>query len=184
MSLQTWSETLIAAQSDGTALNTSTTATSILPGAAKFTLPSNFFSIGKVLRVTAGGRISNIVTTPGTLAFSLRLGATAVWAPAAFSLNTAAKTNVGWRLEALLTCRSIGNGVLATLLGQGHFASESVVGAAVGTTNSVQLPASAPAVGTGFDSTAAQVVDLFAQWSISNAGNSIQVHQYTLESIN
>ncbi len=184
MSLQTWQETLVSAQVDGTALNTSTTPTSILPAASKLTLPANYFAIGRVLRLTAMGRMSNIVTTPGTLTLDVRFGSTVVFNGGAFSLNAVAKTNVGWRLVALLTCRAIGSGSTANLLGQGDFTSESVVGSAAGVANDVLLPATAPAVGTGFDSTAAQVVDLFAAFSISNAANSIQLHQYILESVN
>lgn len=184
MSLQTWQETLITAQVDGTALTASTTATSILPPAAKYTLPTNFFSVGKMIQIMAYGRMSNIVTTPGTLTLDVRFGASTVMLPGgAMALNTTAKTNVSWRLEAILTCRTIGNASVATLFGMGEFTSESVVGSAAGVANSIMLPATAPAVGTGFDSTATQVVDLFATWSLSNA-NSIQVHEYALESLN
>ena len=183
MSLQSWREVLINSQVDGTALNTSTTATSIIPAAAKYTLPTNFADIGRVLKVTATGRISNIVTTPGTLTLDVRMGGTVVFNGGAFSLNTIAKTNVGWWFEALLTCRAIGAGTGTTWFGQGRFTSESVVGSAAGTALSVSLPASAPAVGTGVDSTVALVVDLFATFSVSNASNSIQVHNYVLESL-
>lgn len=184
MSLQTWGETLIGAQVDGTALGNSTTATSILPPAAKFTLPANFFSIGKVLRLNAWGRISNIVTTPGTLTLDVRFGSTVVFNGGAMALNTTAKTNVAWRMVAQLTCRSIGASTTATMLGMGDWCSESVVGSPAGVANDIMMPASAPAAGTGFDSTAAQVVDLFATWSIANAGNTLQLHQYTLEAMN
>lgn len=185
MSLQTWQETLVTAQVDGTALNTSTTATSIIPAAAKFTLPANFFAIGKMLRVSARGRISNIVTTPGTLTLDVRFGTTTVvFNGGAVSLNTTAKTNVTWSFEALLTCRAIGASTSANLMGIGTLTSESVVGAAAGTALTALLPASAPAVGTGFDSTAAQAIDLYATFSISNASNSIQVHEYAVESLN
>lgn len=184
MSLQTWQETLISAQVDGTAHNNSTTATSIIPAAARFTLPANFFSIGKVLRVTAIGRISNIVTTPGNITLDVRLGAVVAFNGGAVAMNTTAKTNVPWRLEALLTCRAIGGGTSANLMGIGTLTSESVVGAAAGTALTASLPASAPAVGTGFDSTTSQAVDLFATFSVANAANSIQVHEYVLEALN
>ena len=187
MSLQTWQETLIAAQVDGTALNTSTTATSILPASAKFTLPTNFFQIGRVLRIRASGRISNIVTTPGTLTLDVRLGSVVAWNGGAVNLNVVAKTNVSWDLEVLLTCRSIGSGTSAALMGIAKFISESVVGSPVNTAGGsgmLVLPVSAPAVGTGFDSTATQQVDLFAKFSVSDAANSIQLHQYILESLN
>jgi hypothetical protein len=184
MSLQTWQEILVSAQVDGSALTNSTTATSILPAAAKLVLPANYFSIGKVLRVRAFGRISNVVTTPGNLTLDVRFGSTVVFNGGTVSLNTTAKTNVSWALDAMVTCRAIGSGTSANLMGQGMWTSESVVGAAAGTTLTASLPASAPAVGSGFDSTATQVVDLFATFSVANASNSIQLHQYTLESLN
>jgi hypothetical protein len=183
MSLQSWGETLISSQVDGTAV-TGTTAAAVEPPAARFTLPANFFVPGKVLRINAWGRISNIITTPGTLTLDVRFNTSSVvFNGGALSLNgTAAKTNVSWRLIMMLTCRTIGNGTVATLLGQGDFTSESVVGSAAGVANDAMLPASAPAVGTGFDSTVAQTVDLFATFSLT--GNSLTSHQYTLESMN
>jgi hypothetical protein len=188
MSLQSWQETLISSQVDGTALTASTTPTSILPPAAIFTLPNNFFRIGKVLRIAAKGRISNVITTPGTLTFSVQLGTGPVIAATsdALALNIVAKTNLAWELEWLLTCRAIGASTSANLMHNGHFTSESVIGSplpSVGGAGTLALVNSAPAVGTGFDSTAAQKVDLFAAWSISNA-NSILVHQYILEALN
>ena len=184
MSLTTWQETLVTGQVDGTALGNSTTATSIIPAAAKYTLPANFFSIGKRLRLTISGRISNIVTTPGTLTLDVRLGPVVAFNGGAVSLNTTAKTNVTFEAVIDLTCRAIGNGTSANLIGSGRLTSESVVGAAAGTTLTAMLPASAPAAGTGFDSTAAQTVDVFGTWSIANAGNTITVHEYTLEALN
>jgi hypothetical protein len=182
MSLQSWGETLISSQVDGTAV-TGTAAAAIEPPAARFTLPANFFVPGKVLRISAWGRISNIVTTPGTLTLDARFNtSTVVFNGGAFSLNTTAKTNVGWRLAMLLTCRTIGNVAVATILGQGDFTSESVVGSAAGVANDALLPASAPVVGTGFDSTVAQTVDVFATFSLT--GNSLTCHQFTLESMN
>lgn len=184
MSMQTWGETLISAQSDGTALTNSTTATSILPAAAKFTIPANYFAIGRVLRLNAWGRISNVVTTPGNLTLDVRFGSTVVFNGGAMALNTTAKTNVAWRAIVMLTCRSIGSGTSATLLGQGDWCSESATGSAAGVANDILMPASAPAVGTGFDSTASQTVDLFATFSVASASNSVQLHQYSLEAMN
>src|ERR1700742_3101328 len=99
MSLQSWCEVLVSSQVDGTALNTSTTPTSIIPAAAKYTLPTNYWDIGRQLRVLASGRISNIVTSPGTLTLDVRMGGTVVFNGGACSLNATAKTNVGWFLD-------------------------------------------------------------------------------------
>lgn len=182
MSLQSWSETLVTAQSDGTALASSTTATSIIPAAAKFTLPANFFSIGKQLRIVSRGRISTVVTTPGSLTLDIRLGSTVAFSTQAQLLNIVAKTNVTWEFYVLLTCRQIGTS--ANLMGIGSFSSEAVIGATAGFPSQVFCPISAPVVGTGFDSTTSQVIDHFATFSISNAVNALTLHQYQVEALN
>jgi hypothetical protein len=183
VSLQTWRETLIWTAVDGPALTASTTPTSILHGTGKIALPANFFNyVGKRLFIKACGRISNIVTTPGTLTLDVRFGSVIVANGGAMALNIVAKTNVPWVLEWELTCRAIGPTTTANMMHQGTWVSESVIGAplpSVGGAGVHMLPNAAPAVGTGFDSTAAQTVDLFATWSLNNA-NSIQVHQYEL----
>ena len=187
MSLQTWQETLISAIGDGPTL-TAASAASCLPAAAKITLPNNYFSIGKVTRIRASGRISCVVTTPGTARFDIRVGAgaTVVFDGLAMNLNTVAKTNVGWHLEILLTCRTIGSGTSATLFGQGSWTSEAVVGSplpTVGGSGTLVLPvATAPAVGGGFDSTAALIVDMFFTQTV--ATGSMTLHQFIIESLN
>lgn len=191
MSQQTWEETLTQANVDGAALSNSTTPTSIIGGTgtgashAKVTLPANFFNVGRVLRLRATGRISTLVTTPGTLTLDVRFGAVIVANGAAMTLSTTAKTNVSWDLDWLLTCRAIGSGTASNMMHTGKWTSEAAGATTVaGEAKTIMLPQSAPAVGTGFDSTAAQTVDLFATWSVANAANSIQLHQFTLEAMN
>lgn len=188
MSKQTWQETLVSASVDGPALTNTVTQASIIPPEAKLTLPgSGFWYEGLVLKVTAQGRISNVVTTPGTLLFQVLFGATAVYnnAAAAMNLNVVAKTNVTWWLEIIMTCRAIG--ATANLMGIGQWTSESVVGSPVNTAGgagSLFIPASAPAVGSNFDSNAPQSVDLQAKFSVATATTSLQVHEYKVEALN
>lgn len=186
-------EVLVTAQGDGSALTNSTTPTSILPPAARFTLPSNFFAnIGKSIRIKASGRISTLVTSPGNLSFAVQFGTVAspisVFSSGTTALNVTAQTNATWDLEVNLVCRAIGSGTSATMLGVGKWISRaSLNGPAVGTTTgvgTVLLPDTAPAVGTGFDSTITNVVDLYATFSAASSSNSIQLHQYSLESLN
>jgi hypothetical protein len=191
MSLNTWVETLITSQVDGAALANTTTATSLLPGAAKYVLPSGHFSnIGKAMRIRGMGRLSNIVTTPGTFTLDVRFNSTPiiVFNGGAMQMSTTAHTSLPIWFEILLTCRAIGSGTAANLMGQGWASSQSLSLTAVAdsTTSPATLliPNTAPAVGTGFDSTVANVVDLFGAFSIANAGNSFTLHQYTLESLN
>lgn len=184
MSVQTWVETLVTAQGDGTP-NTAGTAASAIPAAAKITLPSNYFYIGKALRLRATGRISSLITTPGTARFDVRFGANVVFDGLAVLLDSvAAHSNVGWILDVTLTCRAIG--ASANMFGQGLWTSEDILGVPATAPKGVlsaMLPwNSAPAVGANFDSTVTNTVDLFFTQTV--ATGSMTLHQYLLESLN
>jgi hypothetical protein len=186
--LNTWVGLVNNVSADGTALTASVAETSIISALHKYTLPANFCdTVGKKFRVTAFGRVSNVVTTPGTLTLRLKFGSIAVFTSGAMSINIVAKTNVGWKLDLLCEVRSIGISTAATVFGQGTWASESVIGAGVPTATGCGVHVlpynTAPVVGAGFDSTASQVLDLTAQWSISNA-NSILCHLLAIEALN
>jgi hypothetical protein len=181
---------LISAQGDGAALASSTSATSLLPGQAKLTMPANWLCVpGQTLHVRAAGRISTLVTSPGTLTFTFRAGPTANIAVAtsqALALNIVAKTNVAWYLDLLLTLRAVGASTTANFMAQGLWTSEANIGAplpSAGGESSALWQASAPAVGTGFDSTVANQLDLTAQWSVNSASNSILCHQYQVANL-
>lgn len=180
MSSNSWNQTLITAQSNGTALTSSTAATSILPASAKFTFPANLLQIGTALRVKASGRVSTAASTPGTLTFDVRFGSVVAFNGGASGTLATSASNVTWDLEALLTCRSIGDSTSATVLGTGR-----LITAALSTTTPIMLlPTSSPAAGTGFDSTSSFVIDLFATWSVSSASNTITLHSYELALLN
>lgn len=186
MSLQSFQETLVTSSADGAA-NTAGTAASCIPTPAKITLPPGFWTPGKAVRVTAYGRISSLITTPGTARFDVRIGAVIAFDGLAVLLDTvAAHVNVGFKLEILLTCRTAGSGTVATLMGQGLFTSEDILGvpatAPKGVLSAVLPWNSAPAAGTGFDSTAAQTLDLF--FTQTAATGSMTVHQYMVEALN
>jgi len=184
LSYNSWNQSLVTQQVDGTALASSTTATSLLAPAARFTLPANLLQVGTKLRVVASGRVSTLTASPGTLALDVRLGAsTVIFNGGAMNLNTTAQTNASWSYDAELVVRSIGNGTVATILGTGTFSSRALIGSpaiASGYGGTALLPDTAPVVGTGFDSTVAQTLDFFGTWSVSNAANSILCHQFEL----
>jgi hypothetical protein len=127
MSLYSFQETLVASQVAGAA-KTGTAAATILDASSVITLPAQYWQVGRSMRIKAFGQISCVVTTPGTCRFDVRLGGTVVWDSQAINLNIVAKVNVGWTLEVVLTCRTIGSGTAATLAGQGTFMSEAVIG--------------------------------------------------------
>jgi hypothetical protein len=174
-------ETLETAAGDGTAV-TAAAATTLLPAAAKYTLRPNYFNyVGKQLLLIAHGRESTVITTPGTLRFDIRLGGTVVWDSLAVALATAeAYTNVAWKLEVLLTCRAIGSS--ANLIGIGTLTAHNIAGApATMPKGALVAPLpwnTAPAVGSNFDSTASQQVDLFFTQTV--ATGSITLHGFSL----
>lgn len=188
-----YSAILASARTDGTARSNFTTAITILPEHARCAMtPYDWFE-GRVLRVMAAGRISNLVTTQPTFTFEFRLGPTSnivAWSSGAILTSQTAHTTVPFFLEVMLTVRAVGAGTAANIMGQGWVMSRAFVDAGasadITTTGHPGLlaPETTPAVGTGFDSYLVNVSDLFVSCSAANAGNAIQLHQYVLEDLN
>lgn len=176
-------ERILEVGEDGTAVVNSTVAASLLNAARKIaTLPAGYFDrLGRSLAFTFSGRVSSIVTTPGTLTLALRFGAIDVFTSGAMSLNVVAKADVHWTLEGELVARALGTDAATTLFPKNcRWTSHSVIGSPAPTAGGAGvhlLPYNTePAVGAGFDNSVSQLIDLFATWSVANAGNSIQLH--------
>ena len=157
-----YSQTLASMHTAGTAV-TGTSITTLLHGSGLFTLPGGSLNEGDEIEVCASGQMNTVVTTPGTTIFTLKFGSVAVFTSQAISLNIVAQTNAWWEVVLRSVVRAVGNGTSANLLTTGTFTSRASLNApAVGTTNGVgvvPLPDTAPAVGTGFDSTISNLVD-------------------------
>lgn len=190
MSQYGYSNILTAAKAVGTAFNTYTTAKSVINATDLIQLPPNFLSVpGKQLKVEVDMAVSNIVTTPGTIVFQVMMGTIVVWTSGNIQLNATAHTNLPAKLVVDLRLDSIGSGTAAKFLGMGmlngiHFTNTAAQTDAVNTTGEFPVPATAPAVGTGFDSTIANILDFWVGFSISNAGNGVQVYNYKVIELN
>lgn len=163
MSSNNWNGTVIAMQKAGSAL-TAAAAASMLDPSAKLTFPANVLKVADVIRIQARGIISNVITTPGTARFDVRMGATVIFDTGALNLNVVAKTNVPWTLELDLLIRSYGASTATQSWGQGTFTSEAVIGSplpSVGGNGVLNVPVSGIALSTGWDSTISNVVDSF-----------------------
>lgn len=189
MSKQTFQETLAVQRAAGTLFATYTAAKSVLNPDALYTLPSNLLEPGRRLRIVARGGISNIVTTPGLMNFQVKIGGVAAFDTGNIQLNATAHTTLPFWIEIGMTCRATGSATAANLIGLAQVTGVMFTRTA-GQTDDVQgvqtilAPQTAPAVGTGFDSTIANIVDLWVGFTISNAGNGIQIQEYTLELLN
>lgn len=189
MSLQSWQETLVTQQGAGTLFTTYTTAKSVINPQALVTLPANYFYPGRMLRVFAMGGISNIVTTPGLMNFQVKVGSVAAFDTGNIQLNATAHTTLPFWLDIILTCRAVGSATSANLMGLGQAVGRMFTLTAAQTDDaqgmqSILAPSTAPAVGTGFDSTIANTLDFWVGFTISNAGNGVQIQQYQVSAVN
>ena len=169
---------------NGAALTNTVTPTSILHGSGIGTLGGGYLQIGSKIKGLLRGRISTVTVTPGTLTFDIRFGSIVVSAFGALALNVTAQTNAFFDLEFLIDIVTVGGTTSATALCTARFASRALIGsvaAASGGMSVMGLPDTAPVVGTGFDSSIAIPVNVFATWSVANAANSIQVHSSLVE---
>lgn len=194
MPYQSWAEALATAQTAGASLASFTTAVSMLPTPARHTLPSDFWEIGRALRITAAGYVGNVVTAQPTFTVDVRMGTITtpiiVFNMGAMLTSTTAHTTVPWFLDLVMTCRAIGSGTSANLIGQGVLTSRAFLDSGAtadlitGGHPTLVVPETTPAVGTGFDSNQPQTVDLFVACSTSNAANTWRCEQYMLQSLN
>lgn len=173
----------------GTLYNTYTTAKSVLTSstateasAAAIALPSGFWQRGGALRITVNGAIS--WASGNTMTWQVMMGAIVAFT-GTHKVTTTGGTTIPFRAEFDLTCRAQGTGTLANLIGQGVIMGRMIVpnGATAGADYSAgsgiaMLPDTAPAVGTGFDSTVANTLDLWVGMGTSSASNGVQIQQY------
>ena len=157
---------------------------------ARYTMPANLIKqIGDQLLVEASGIISTVVTTPGTETIDIALGTIANCSTGAMTLNIVAQTNTPWYLRMLLTAFSIGATTAAQFRFTGFWISPASILVPLGATGpgpgGQMVPYSGTAtgastLGTTFDSTVSNQVDIYATSSITTAGSSIQLLQYNL----
>lgn len=189
MSRQYWSELIAWATADGTAVANTTTETIIFPDV---TIPGNYMADGRVLRLTASGRWSNVVTAVPTLTFALRwggVGGTLLATSPAIVTPAAATTNAVWRLVMEIQTRTNGSSGSLFVIGQVvMFEDAAATFGTVGNYGVVQPMcsggAATPAAVGSLNLTADTALSLTADWSAANAANTMQGHNYFLESLN
>lgn len=177
----------------GANYTTFTTAKSMLNSATAteassgvITLPPNFFQRGGGLRITTVGGMSGV--SGNTITFQIMVGAVIAFTTGALKVTTTTNVTLPLISTYLLTCRAEGSGTLANLIGSSYHIGMGIVapGATAGANYTAGSyvatgPETAPAVGTGFDSTTANSLDLYVAMGTSAAGNAYQLQQYFVE---
>jgi hypothetical protein len=170
----------------GTLFNTYTSAKSVINVTELYTFPANYLNVGSKLRISMMAGLSNIVTSPGTVTFQVMMGSIVVATSGAIQMSTTAHTLQTIRLQWDLRLDSAGSGTAAKFMHSGEVKGLSVeLGSGVAdptvSDDIIVFPSGAPAVGTGFDSTIADILDFWVGFSTSNSGNGIQVYDYLVE---
>lgn len=185
-----YSQLLTCQHTAGTSFASYTTAKSVINPQAVYTIPAGSLRIGDYLRVRASGGISNVITTQVQFTFQIMMGtlATPIIAHTSQALLTTnvAHTLIPFVYECWMRVDTEGSGTTAKFLSQAQlngimFPISGNVGDPTATTGLILCPATTPAVGTGWDSTIANVLDFFVGIQTNAAGNGIQVYQYTAE---
>jgi hypothetical protein len=165
MSNNSWGQTLATLKVAGPTVTNTTSATSLLgTGAgqdARFNLPSNFLNVGSRLRILFAGQLSSAASAPGTIAFSVAIGAVTVFSGTASPTLTTSLSNSAFRGVIDLTCTAVGGGTNAAVHGNGEVAGAGMASPLIMADNA----------GSGFDSTASGFVDFFLTWSVASASN-------------
>lgn len=181
-------QVLVSQAAAGSSFATYTTAKTVLPAESLVTLPKWFYVPGRRLEIQVGMSISNIVTTPGLMNFAMKMGTAAapisVFSSGNIQLNATAHTLLPAWLDIALTCRANADGAAgATLLGMGRicgvmFTLTAAQTDAANCPGEFPLPATAPAVGTGFDNSIENILDFWVGFTISDAANLVRVESY------
>jgi hypothetical protein len=167
----------------GTLLNTYTTAKSVINPQALWVIPAGYLQVGDSLVVSVQGAISNVVTSQPTFTFQCMMGSIVVHTSGAITTTTSAHVTIPFFYEAHLTLDSEGSGTAAKFRGQGKAEGQMFLYSSATADSTLGLatimgPNTAPAVGTGFDSTIANIFDFWVGISASLSTNGIQIHQY------
>lgn len=192
MSRQFWTETLAWATASGTAVANSTTETILFPNV---TVPANYMQDGRSLRLTQYGGYGT--TSTPTVIFTLRWGGVSGTVMAKSSTVTTTSAVGGgasmtalWALSALIQTRSNGSSGTAMTNGMATLFTSTAATAGTVTNYGLDMPlvsgstgGTTPAVAT-LDLTADTALSVTVTWGTANAANSIQGHQYLIESLN
>lgn len=186
MGAQNWQETLDSTIADGTQVSNSTSETIVCPD---FNIPAFYMTPGKTLRLWAFGVMSNVVTTPGTLILRVRWGGvagTVLLASAAQGLDTTARTNSIWLLEARITCRSAGSSgsFMAGGIMFGNVLSSTAANLLPALLGSAGAPLASGNAAVTVDTTAAKLLSVTATFSVSTSPTNLTCQQRIVEVLN
>lgn len=192
MSRQFWMECIAWATASGTAIANSSTETILIPNV---TIPANYMQDGRRLRLRGHGGYGTTATP--TLIYTVRWGGvsgTVLSKSFAATLTSGvgggASMTAIWDIEILIQTRA--NGSSGSLFTGGEAKLYTGTAPTAGTVTHYGMPVALASGATGGTTPVAVTADLTADtalsltgtWSAISASNSIQAHDYSVESFN
>lgn len=148
-----------------TVANTGTETTLIGAGVGSMTLPANFLTVGKTIRVVAGGFYGTDAVAPN-MVLRLKLGATTILQQDAGGTLTAGIGNDrGWMFTGEFTIRAVG--------AAGNAIGTGIAWFSIGGTAQKSYPFQMLAVSGAFNTTGTLALALTADWDTGDADNTI-----------
>lgn len=173
---QSRSGAIFSQTADQSVTNTVTETTMIGAGVGTLTLPANFFTIGKTIRIKLSGVYSTVAVTGDTVTVKVKYGSTVIATKATSSLLTGA-TNLSWWGEIVITCRT--TGATGTVQPSGSVRYQA---SAAGVLAEDELNNGAATV--TIDTTASSALNVTVTHSAANASNTIKSLTATVEILN
>lgn len=158
----------------GTAYASSVVLTDVSSTAFPYATTPNQLIVGSWLHLTAFGVFSNTGTPTLLLGFYYGgVAGTALAASTAIT-TTSGVTNVPWRMELDVICRSIGTS--GTVMCNGYLD----LGTSVSAVTHIPLPQVALATVT-VDTTLSKLISVGAQWGTNSGSNTLTCHGFGIE---
>jgi hypothetical protein len=164
--------TMFVQTADQVIANTNVETTLFGAGIGTLTMPANFLTVGKTVKIEIHGHFENTAPAP-TLQIRFYAGATLLMDTGAV-VTPIFTGSEHFFITAWITCQSTGAG--------GNSASQLFVLSHVGASGAgtIFMPEAVPIV-AGLDTTIAKALNVTAQWGTADAANIIDCHLATVE---
>lgn len=173
-----YQETVRRLDSDGAQVLNTVTETIMLPD---FTLPMDYANGGRQLKYILWGRVSTVVTTPGTIIFSLRWGGVAgvvVILSKAQRPKVTVSTNMAAQVEMLMHVRR--SGAAGVAIGMGTCVMGNSIGDAAAVGEAVWPDAPAEVT---IDTSTAKALSPTVKFSVATATTAWTTHMARIEAV-
>ncbi len=153
--------------------NTTTETSFFTTGIGTLTLPANFFTVGKTIRIKFTGYVSGQVGH--TADINVKLGSVVL----ATSSGTygSSLTDSLWEGEFIFTCRT--TGATGTIMGQGR----TLIAMSIGFTTVTMRPLLMTSTAT-VDTTASNAIDITYTWDTADENDSLKITNAIVEVLN